>query len=74
MKTLDNLAINSSFSTLEVGPITICPSPTSTTWKWTLPPDDGTVGQFMTTDGSGVTSWTSQAASSINFTGPGVKK
>jgi len=26
-------------------------------WDWTLPPDDGTSGQFLQTDGSGVTTW-----------------
>jgi hypothetical protein len=28
-----------------------------TSWEWTLPPNDGDAGQFLQTDGSGVTTW-----------------
>lgn len=71
MKQLDNLNVNNNFDIIELGQVTLCPSPTTVPWKLTLPPDDGTTGQFLTTDGSGVTTWAPQAASSITFTGPG---
>lgn len=32
-------------------------SVTPSTWTMTLPPDDGTSGQLLSTDGSGITSW-----------------
>lgn len=31
-------------------------------WTWTLPPDDGSPGDVLTTDGSGVTTWSSAGA------------
>lgn len=31
-------------------------------WTWTLPPDDGTPGDVMTTDGNGVSTWGSAGA------------
>lgn len=34
-----------------------------TPWTWTLPADDGTPGQVMTTDGNGVSSWTTVSGS-----------
>ena len=71
MKRLDNLNVNNNFDTIELGQVTICPSPTTVPWKWTIPPDDGTVGQFLTTDGTGTSTWTSQAAAAVTFTGPG---
>ncbi len=30
---------------------------TFTNWTWTLPPNDGDAGQFLQTDGTGVTTW-----------------
>lgn len=31
-------------------------------WTWTLPPDDGSPGDVLTTDGAGVTTWSSAGA------------
>lgn len=39
------------------GTITIQPANAAGTWTWTLPANDGDSGQVLTTDGSGVTSW-----------------
>ena len=64
MKTLDNLNQNSQFSEITIGDITICSS-NSGSWKLTLPPDTGTAGQFLTTDGSGVTSWTTGSGATV---------
>lgn len=38
-----------------------------TDYTITLPPDDGTTGQVLTTDGAGVTTWTTVSGSSITF-------
>lgn len=48
--------------------------PGSTGWIWTLPGNDGNNGQFLKTDGSGVTSWAdlSIAVGSITGFGTGV--
>ena len=48
------------------GTITIQPAAAAGTWTFTLPADDGTNGQVLTTDGSGVTSWTTIAAGGAN--------
>lgn len=34
------------------------PAAVSPDWTWTLPPDDGSAGYLMRTDGSGVSTWT----------------
>lgn len=39
------------------GLVTIQPAAAAGTWTLTLPVDDGTAGQFLQTDGAGVTSW-----------------
>lgn len=44
------------------GVVTVAPAAAAGTWQLTLPTDDGTVGQFLRTDGNGVTSWVSQTA------------
>jgi hypothetical protein len=36
-------------------------------WTMTLPPDDGSPGQVLTTDGSGVTTWTTVSAGATNM-------
>lgn len=40
-------------------------------WTLTLPPDDGTSGQILKTDGAGVTTWVSASADIQVFTGSG---
>lgn len=47
------------------GTVTIStpPSASAGTWTLTLPTDDGTVGQFLRTDGLGTTSWATPAGS-----------
>jgi hypothetical protein len=40
-----------------------------TTWTMTLPSTDGTLGQFLQTDGNGVTSWVSASNSAWSLTG-----
>jgi hypothetical protein len=49
----DQLAVNGSVS----GTLNIYAPSTFTNWNLTLPPDDGTAGQLLSTDGNGVTSW-----------------
>lgn len=39
------------------GLVTIQPAAAAGTWTLTLPTDDGTVGQFLQTDGAGISSW-----------------
>jgi hypothetical protein len=51
--TFDQLAVNGSVS----GTVNIYAPSTFTTWSLTLPVDDGTSGQVLSTNGSGVTSW-----------------
>lgn len=41
----------------------------SASWTWTLPGDDGTTGQYMKTDGSGVTTWSAVDLASASVTG-----
>lgn len=41
------------------GTVTVQPAAAAGTWTLTWPTDDGTDGQVLTTNGSGVTSWTS---------------
>src|SRR5947209_1443726 len=43
------------------GTVTIQPAATAGTWALTLPSTAGTNGQVLTTNGSGVTSWTTIA-------------
>lgn len=57
MKTLSNLQ-EGKFDILEIGQVTICAATPTTAWKWTLPPNDGDAGQFLSTDGNGNTTWT----------------
>ena len=56
MKTLSNLQ-EGKFDILEIGQVTICAATPTTAWKWTLPPNDGDAGQFLSTDGNGNTTW-----------------
>lgn len=46
------------------------PTAITTSFTLTLPADDGTVGQVLTTDGSGVLSWSSVSAGTGDVTGP----
>jgi hypothetical protein len=39
------------------GTLTINPADAAGTWTWTLPANDGDSGQYLQTNGSGVTSW-----------------
>jgi hypothetical protein len=50
------------------GYVQLQPSATAGDWTLTLPSNDGDNGQVLTTDGSGVTSWTSAAGGSSNWT------
>ena len=36
-------------------------------WTFTLPPDDGTAGQVLSTDGSGVTTWVSAGSTATSW-------
>lgn len=38
-------------------PVVVQPSPSTVAWDLTLPPTAGTAGEFLQTDGTGVTSW-----------------
>lgn len=50
------------------GYTTIKPSAAAGAWTLTLPPSQGTTGQVLVTNGSGVTSWQTVAASGSSFT------
>lgn len=41
----------------------------STSWTFVLPPDDGTSGQYLTTDGVGTTTWSAVDIASASITG-----
>lgn len=60
---LDIGTSTSSFRTLYVGGFS------TGTWTLTLPVNDGTPGQVLTTDGSGITSWTTVAAGGASIGG-----
>lgn len=50
------------------GTVTVQPASTSGTWSLTLPTTPGTSGQALTTDGAGITTWTTiTSGSTINF-------
>ena len=51
------------------GTITIQPAAAAGTWTLTLPTTAGTNGQVLTTNGSGVTSWTTVAAGGLSCSG-----
>lgn len=60
-----NLALSGATS----GTVGVTVASVAGTWTLTLPIDDGTAGQFLQTDGIGVTSWQSVAAgTTINAT------
>jgi len=37
----------------------------TSSWDWTIPPDDGDAGEFLQTDGNGVTTWESVPSPSL---------
>lgn len=49
---------NMSFAGNTSGKVVVQPAAAAGSWTLTLPTDDGTPGQVLTTDGSGVASWT----------------
>jgi trimeric autotransporter adhesin len=61
--TFDQLALNGSVS----GTVSLNAPSTFTSYSLTLPLDDGTSGQVLTTDGSGVTSWSTALTSTTGF-------
>lgn len=60
-----NLTLSSSLklSGSSSGLVTVTTAAAAGTWTLTLPPNDGTTGQFLTTDGNGVTTWTTGSGS-----------
>ena len=68
MKTLNNLSLDNTFDEITIGQVTIC-APSTAVYKLTLPIDTGTPGQVLTTDGNGVTSWTSGSVGSVTSVG-----
>lgn len=54
------------------GTVTVTTAAAAGTWTLTLPANDGTANQVLTTDGNGVTSWATNGTgtvSSVSFTG-----
>jgi len=49
------------------GTVTVQPAATAGTWSMTLPTGAGTNGQVLTTDGAGVTSWSSAASGGVTL-------
>ncbi len=47
----------------------VAPASLSADYTLTLPPNDGTTGQVLTTDGSGVTTWTTNGAGTVTSVG-----
>jgi Chaperone of endosialidase len=45
------------------------PAALAASYTLTLPPDDGTANQVLTTDGTGTLSWTNPGTGNVNFTG-----
>lgn len=64
MKTLNNFRFDNSFEEITIGQVTIC-SPSAAVYKLTLPIDDGDPDQVLTTDGTGVTSWTQPTTGTV---------
>jgi hypothetical protein len=58
-----SLALNGSTS----GTLTFLPAAITTSYTLTLPPDDGLLGQVLSTNGSGVTSWVSNTSPDSRF-------
>jgi len=54
------------------GSVSIVPNPATTSWAFQLPPDAGSAGYALVTDGSGVTSWSVNAGATgaTGATGP----
>lgn len=52
------------------GLVTIQPAAAAGTWTLTLPADDGDDGQFLRTNGAGVTSWAASVGGGGDVTGP----
>lgn len=63
--TLGSLSISGNTS----GTVTMTVAAAAGTWTLTLPPDDGTSGQFLRTDGNGITTWVT--GNSGDVVGPG---
>lgn len=49
--------------------VTIKAPSLSSSWTWTMPTDDGTSGQLLSTDGSGVMSWVSPLTNPMDSAG-----
>lgn len=49
--------------------VTIKAPSLSSSWSWTMPTDDGTSGQLLSTDGSGVMSWISPLTNPMDSAG-----
>lgn len=47
------------------GVVTVQPAAVAGTWTFTLPVNDGDAGQFLQTDGAGVTTWTVPSAAGL---------
>jgi hypothetical protein len=47
----------------------VAPTSLSADYTLTLPPNDGTTGQVLTTDGNGVTTWTTNGAGTVTSVG-----
>jgi hypothetical protein len=59
--TLNNLRLNNAGSFVNISP------PPAANYSLILPPDDGSTGQVLRTDGSGVLTWVTPAAGSGDF-------
>ena len=58
-----------AFAGVTSGLVTIQPASAAGTYTLTLPTDDGTPSQILTTDGSGVLSWTTAGAGNVTKVG-----
>lgn len=70
MKSFTNEPTNISFKKIVLNSaVTLTADSSGDTWTLVLPPDSGTNGQVMTTDGNGTTSWTSSTTGTLTSVG-----
>ena len=60
---------HNAFDELLIGPVLFTFQDAASFYKLTLPVDDGTSGQVLTTDGNGVLTWTTNGSGTVTSVG-----